>query len=142
MKLFVSFPGYSKENIENFQEIEFKDLSQIDDASCECINLNECLDYVQFNERPHLLELAIKKLRYGGKIELQGVDLLSLSNNISNGDMTISDINKIYLSGRKSNDTLRRAETAVRSLGIQIEITKIDDPIYSIKGKRPEYEQK
>lgn len=138
MKLFVSFPGYKKENIEGYEEIDIQNISQIDDASCEHIQLNECLDYVRFDERQKLLQEVIKKLRYGGNIEIQGVDLLSLSNNLKNGRMTTKDINKIYLNGRKSNDTLRSTVGDVQSSGITIEMTKIDDPLYYIKGKRPD----
>lgn len=115
-------------------EIIPSDIKDIIDGSIDQITLGMTLDHVE--NRNNLLSDVIQKLRYGGTLELTGVDIYDVARGLYICDLTLDDANDILYNGRQSCDTLQNIVHTLEELQLQINLKRIHKYVYYIKATR------
>ena len=90
MKIALYLPGIVDGSEDGYQYVDLAQVIDIDNGSCEEILLDNCLDYV--SQRKDFLSEIVKKLRYGGKIIVSGLDLHQVGRQITNGFITTDNV--------------------------------------------------
>lgn len=130
---------------EKFFNPEYKivNLNNIDfeccDAECTNINVDFFLGLVNFNEIGKVLQKIVSKLRLGGEIVIQDIDIELLSYKLGRGIIAVSDFNRelfasSVLLSAVSVDVVR---DILQQLGIKITHQEIiNNKTFVLKGIR------
>lgn len=117
-------------------QISINQLDEITNASIDDIRLGNTLDYV--SNRNDALRDVLSKLRYGGSIEILGVDIYDVGRGLAFCGLDLQEANKLLYEGKQSVDTLQNVTATLQSLELEILIKRIHKYVYFIKAKRPE----
>lgn len=122
---------------DSFDAVPLTNLGEIEDASCDLIHLNDCMDYVNLSVRDQLLLTAIKKLRKNGELLISGTDTIELVSQYYNHSISIQQLNASIYDGRLSIDSLFNLQKKLKKItSLSIVNAKLDGVYYSIKCKR------
>ena len=115
-------------------------LNQVDKLSngkFDKVYISDILDFVE--ERKVVLAEVVKKLRYGGVIEIHGIDIYDLCNGMQYGRVSAEDFNKMVLGkNRRSLDTIYNVVHMLSELGIKVLDKRINNWKYFIRAERPD----
>jgi hypothetical protein len=117
------------------QQIQLNKLNNIQAASCSLIHIGNCLDFVP-NRELVFVEIC-KKLKYGGRIIVEGTDLTETMFAYHTGVLLDKDLIPILFAGRYSCTTLNHIYTICKDVGLTIIQSRLDKYTYSIIGERP-----
>lgn len=115
--------------------IDVEKLTTITDASCFLINVSNCHDLVNlcYGE---FLPLVISKLKYGGKIIIQGIDLFIVSDAIFTGTMQIEDAQNLLFENKTRCGSGNQIAQILQNLGLKVISHKTTNYLYSITAER------
>lgn len=117
--------------------ITLEELSMIEEGSCEYIDINNYLDFIPYQERDKVLSVVLKKIKHGGKVSIDGFEIVAIAQFICNYKLDIDNANDVLFNGRKScvqlNDLLKR----VAEHGFVFSMVKIDSCKYFVEAERP-----
>ena len=135
MRIFINHPNNVAHPKAGSIEVSLEECLGIEPSSCEEIVVNNCLDFIPFDQRPNVLKQIISKLRSNGKIVLSGIDLYQLCGKYRLGSLNIQQINQI-LGSVASTDNMTRMISMLQSGSLEIERSEISDFQYSVIAKR------
>ena len=95
MNITLGRQGNKENNILTVQELE-----QVPNAACLEIDCKDTLDFV--DDRHRMLGLVFSKLRHGGRVIIEGVDLLQVSQAIAIGRLDLLQAEAVLYNQRKS----------------------------------------
>lgn len=136
----VQFIIPSKQNITNpiagdYQLIPIDQLQSIPPASCNAIYVGDCCDY--FPNREEILQTILSKLRYGGELLIDGIDLLMLCRGVSNGTVQQKDAKNLLFNKKQSCSTIKDTSDLLIRTNLSIVESRLMQCRYSIKAVRP-----
>ncbi len=82
------------------------EMHQVPDASCTSVRLEDGMDYVPYEQRKQLFDLAFTKLRYGGEMVVTGTDLYAITHSIMAKSISIEEAQSEMYLHRMSSSTL------------------------------------
>lgn len=127
------------QKIANYTNIVIKnndiDLSSIISNSCEEIIVSSVLDYLDYKAASEALVGIIQRLRLGGKIIINGIDVKCLSRLVVSERVSIEEYNSI-IEDVKSLNTVLNVRNKLLSFGLNIETDFINGYSYNISASR------
>lgn len=138
MKIFITHPSANKIKLNDEQPVNIESINELPNASCTSIQLNNILDFVTPKDREKALNLALSKLRINGEISMNGIDFFAFGNFVSNGLMSLGEVNTGVFNGRLSVDSINLLEDALVQSGFEIKRISMDGYSYNITAKRIE----
>jgi hypothetical protein len=135
IQLFIQQYQATTEPFEDCQRVEINQVNAIPDASCNLLHVGNCLDFIQNSQEA--LPQFVKKLRYGGQIVIEGVDLVEVGMGVSNNTLPIPQAQSLLFSGRQSCTTMDIMIQVVRQLGLRPIKTRLMQYKYLIRAERP-----
>lgn len=136
MKVFIKHENSSAQVNKDEHTVTLEQLLSLENSSCTHINVNNLLDYVSFDKRPEVLSAITSKLRHKGTIVLHGVDMMSLSKEVTIGSIDTKEANRI-LNNIASTDDLNSVIKQVQGGGTNISVAKLDNCRYYVEAFRP-----
>lgn len=136
MKIFIAHPATNKLKLNDEQPVNIETLSEIPNASCTKVQLNNTLDYVYPKDRDRALAMALSKLRIDGEIHINGIDFFAIGCFISDGLITLAELNQNVLSGRLSMDGIYQLEKRLSRDGLEVVKASIEGFSYEIVARR------
>ena len=130
MKIALYLPGIVDGSEDGYQYVDLAQVIDIDNGSCEEILLDNCLDYV--SQRKDFLSEIVKKLRYGGKIIVSGLDLHQVGRQITNGFITTDNVVSVMYNKRQSASTIDEMTGLLQSASLNILSKQISDINYTL----------
>ena len=134
MKIALYLPGIVDGSEDGYQYVDLAQVMDIDDGSCEEILLENCLDYV--SQRKDFLSEIVKKLRYGGKIIVSGLDLHQVGRQITNGFITTSNAASVLYNKRQSSSTIDEMQALLELGSLTIISKQLSDISYTLIAQR------
>ena len=134
MKIALYLPGIVDGSEDGYQNVDLAQVMDIDDGSCEEILLENCLDYV--SQRKDFLSEIVKKLRYGGKIIVSGIDLHQVGRQITNGFITTSNAASVLYNKRQSSSTIDEMQALLELGSLTIISKQLSDISYTLIAQR------
>ena len=134
MKIALYLPGIVDGSEDGYQYVDLAQVMDIDDGSCEEILLETCLDYV--SQRKDFLSEIVKKLRYGGKIIVSGIDLHQVGREITNGLITTSNAASGLYNKRQSSSTIDEMQALLELGSLTIISKQLSDISYTLIAQR------
>ena len=134
MKIALYLPGIVDGSEDGYQYVDLAQFMDIDDGSCEEILLENCLDYV--SQRKDFLSEIVKKLRYGGKIIVSGIDLHQVGRQITNGFITTSNAASVLYNKRQSSSTIDEMQALLELGSLTIISKQLSDISYTLIAQR------
>ena len=134
MKIALYLPGIVDGSEDGYQYVDLAQVMDIDDGSCEEILLENCLDYV--SQRKDFLSEIVKKLRYGGKIIVSGIDLHQVGRQITNGFITTSNAAAVLYDKRQSSSTIDEMQALLELGSLTIISKQLSDISYTLIAQR------
>lgn len=134
MKIALYLPGIVDGSEDGYQYVDLAQVMDIDDGSCEEILLENCLDYV--SQRKDFLSEIVKKLRYGGKIIVSGIDLHQVGRQITNGFITTSNAASVLYDKRQSSSTIDEMQALLELGSLTIISKQLSDISYTLIAQR------
>lgn len=116
--------------------VTIENLPSIDDGSCPEIILSDTLDFVY--NREEVLQEVVKKLKYGGTIVINGVDINLTAKGIVTGRIQLPEIKELMYNQKLSTDNLDNMLNNLRMLGLEPQTYNIQGYFYSVTARRPE----
>ena len=116
------------------KQIQLNQLNSLPPASCSLIHIGNCLDFVP--NRELVFTEICKKLKYGGRIIVEGTDLAETMFAYHTGVLLEKDLIPILFTGRYSCTTLNHIYTMCKDIGLTIIQSRLDQYIYSVVGER------
>jgi hypothetical protein len=115
-------------------------LDKIIDGSLPSVNIEDSLDMVSYKDREATLQNIIKKIMYGGFIELTGVDLEEVSRAINQGYISEDEGNSLLYgnSNSLSVSSLDSVCGLISKYGFKVFQQRRNKYRYYIKAKRSE----
>jgi hypothetical protein len=137
MKIHIVNP--QQEHVEGFERVEVTNgevnLSQLADNECSFILATDILNAMSVNQIGNNLQEIRKKMRINSTLVIGGIDIRLLARNIVSGQMKTDEANSFIFSNKSCLD-LALAKNLVKSLGLQIEMTRVTGVSYEIEAKR------
>jgi len=144
MKIKIILPNRQTRLYNECIPINIQDVKHmVPDSICDFIYLEDCLDYVP--NRQHYLELIVQKLKYDGKLIVEGNDLTDIVYRLHGGlHLNVDNIQQYLYNGRQSISNLPTMKELLRMYGLTIVLSKLVNWSYTITAKRPfpNYENK
>ena len=109
-------------------------MSSLEDSSCEEIEVGDCLDYKL--SRDEFLKNIVKKLRYGGILRINGIDLDEVIYQHSVGDISFIQMQRFLYGGRMNTDFLGGVFNKLKSLGLTVTNSNLNGSQYFIAAER------
>ena len=113
----------SNKNIENFDFIDLEAFfkKHKKDESCNDILISDLLEYFNETEGLEVLSGLLSKMKKGGKLYVQGTDILSVCSSLINNQITPSMFNMIvYGLGKKHMFTVGSIKSLLSGQNLQI----------------------
>lgn len=98
----------------------------------------DTLDSVEYSHRQELITLLSAKVRYGGYLELTGIDLLDLARAVNQGYLGSSEVNNLLFNNHRSASHLDEMVEIISKLGFVVINQRRNKYTYYIKAQRPE----
>lgn len=137
MKAIVYVDGKSSpsftNNSEDLSVLSSENIDSLPDAVFEEIEL---LDVLEFSERPEILEVAIKKLRHGGKIRITGTDALQVIKSAAFGMCNLEHASSVMLGGRNKLVSAHNLKEGLSSVGLNVTLVGIMGYKYVVEAQR------
>jgi hypothetical protein len=137
MKAIVYVDGKSSPPFTNKSEdlsvLSSENIDSLPDAVFEEIEL---LDVLEFSERPEILEVAIKKLRHGGKIKITGTDALQVIKSAAFGMCDLEHASSVMLGGRNKLVSAHNLKEGLSSVGLNVTLVGIVGYKYVVEAQR------
>ena len=137
MKAIVYVDGKSSPPFTNKSEdlsvLSSENIDSLPDAVFEEIEL---LDVLEFSERPEILEVAIKKLRHGGKIKITGTDALQVIKSAAFGMCDLEHASSVMLGGRNKLVSAHNLKEGLSSVGLNVTLVGIMGYKYVVEAQR------
>ena len=137
MKAIVYVDGKSSPPFTNKSEdlsvLSSENIDSLPDAVFEEIEL---LDVLEFSERPEILEVAIKKLRHGGKIRITGTDALQVIKSAAFGMCDLEHASSVMLGGRNKLVSAHNLKEGLSSVGLNVTLVGIVGYKYVVEAQR------
>jgi hypothetical protein len=137
MKAIVYVDGKSSPsftiNSEDLSVLSSENIDSLPDAVFEEIEL---LDVLEFSERPEILEVAIKKLRHGGKIRITGTDALQVIKSAAFGMCDLEHASSVMLGGRNKLVSAHNLKEGLSSVGLNVTLVGIMGYKYVVEAQR------
>ena len=137
MKAIVYVDGKSSPPFTNKSEdlsvLSSENIDSLPDAVFEEIEL---LDVLEFSERPEILEVAIKKLRHGGKIRITGTDALQVIKSAAFGMCDLEHASSVMLGGRNKLVSAHNLKEGLSSVGLNVTLVGIMGYKYVVEAQR------
>ena len=134
MRIALYLSGIIDGSEDGYEYVDISNIVDIDDASCEEILVGECLDYL--SQRKDFFAEIVKKVRYGGKIVISGLDLNQVGRQITNGAINTGNVSELVYNKRHSiSNVYEVAETLTKS-GMHVTSKTISDINYSVIAER------
>lgn len=141
MKIFITHPAANKIKLNDEQPVNIESINNISNASCTKIQLNNVLDYIMPKDRDKALSIALSKLRIDGEIHLNGIDFFAIGVFISNGLLSLQEVNQNIFNGKLSIDSISLLKNRLSNNGFEIVKASIENFSYNIIAKRkPQHE--
>lgn len=102
----------------NTKFVSFKDIESLDDNSVDNILIQDLLDYILESDIQLILKLLHNKIKTGGTLCVQGLDIKLLCCSIAFDEIDISQINEVLYPNRKSIHTLHQMIKIIDSMGL------------------------
>jgi len=136
IRLYKDLPLQNTQE-EDWNYITTDELHILKSASCDKLEINNILDYS--NQPEMVLSDILSKIRYNGTLELSGVDLIAVSQQISIGALNIYQAQELLYNDRLSTRTLEYVMTQIKNAGFIITTAILDNSTYrySITAHRP-----
>tara|TARA_R100000005_G_C4955429_1_gene174136 strand:+ start:59 stop:481 length:423 start_codon:yes stop_codon:yes gene_type:complete len=139
MKIAIQVNNTSEPAVGDYEVIDFNDLQNIHDASCEEIFIGDCLDY--FERREDTTNYILSKIRYGGKGTITGVDLLTICSLRKSFKISDQQAKDFIYSQRKSVSSMIECLKHLKSMGMKIDSKRLDGAKYCINFRRPKVDE-
>tara|TARA_R110000751_G_scaffold214454_2_gene317926 strand:- start:925 stop:1341 length:417 start_codon:yes stop_codon:yes gene_type:complete len=127
-----SSPPFINES-EELSMLSSKDIDSLPNAIFEEIEL---LDVLEFSDRPEILEVAISKLRHGGKIKITGTDALQVIKNAALGVCNLEQASSFMLGGRNKLVSAHNLKEGLSSVGLNVTLVGIMGYKYVVEAQR------
>jgi hypothetical protein len=135
MKISLYLPGVFEPQEDGYSQVDLSDVGDLDDAAYEEVLVGDSLDFI--DDRDSFVDEIVKKLRYGGKIIMSGVDIFEVSRGIISKQVKNSDINQILYLRRCSVSNIFDMADKLSSLGLRIIKKRTDNYRYTLIAERP-----
>jgi len=137
MKIQLFIPEHKNKisQFEDYVPTSLQQLPSLIDASCDGIHIGNCHDFVELNY-PEFLQLVVSKLRYNGKLIIEGVDVLSVCYALSFGNIDINEVQSLLFHGKQRCATGNLIADILKSLNLKISQHNNAQYMYSIVAKR------
>ena len=137
MKIVVTHPNITSTIDNDYMCVPIQDLNKTPDSSCKSVNLADCMDYVLYEERDKLLEMAMSKIKHEGTLLISGTDVYAIGRGINNGIVSLLQINTSLYKGRLSINSLSfYVDKINNSPHFELINAKLDKLYYSLVAKR------
>lgn len=137
MKVSVIHNNNQQPEQSEYVEIHHSEFARLSNSTLNEIKIVNTLDYVESPEE--LINTAISKMRYGGRLIISGIDVILLCDKILNGKANISTIRSSLYSGRKSISHYEHIKNYIIQSGLKIKLINLDKDTnqYLIIGEKP-----
>ena len=137
MKISVIHNRQDKPEQSDYVEVHYSDLDKIDNAIATHIKIVDCVDYVDSPES--LINMAVKKMRYGSELIIIGNDVFCIADKILSGMTDINDMRSSLYSGRRSISHYEHIKRILEQYGLNIELCNLDKTTnkYMIIARKP-----
>lgn len=136
MKIGLHVEDISEQPVGDYELVDFNNLGDVHNASCEEIFIGDSLDY--FENRQEAFSYVLSKLKYGGVATITGIDLLSVCSLRKAFKITDDQAKEMLYSKRRSVSSMSECLKYLKSSGMQVSLKRIDGARYCIKFRRPE----
>lgn len=137
MKIKITHPKQFQEPLDDdYTLFKLEDINQLEDSICTELYVGDVLDYCV--NRNEVLVMLIKKLRYGGTIIINGVDIYTMALQLYTGVINGQQATQMLYSGRQSASTMEDVCSILRQCSTHILNVNISQHIYSITAHRQE----
>lgn len=136
MKVFIRHNSNNKASEIGYFETSFEELVNMEDASCMSIDMNDSLDFMVYEDRNKAIDIALSKLRYDGDVILSGVDVISISDYLRAGRITIPHFNSVITNRISVNSMFNMMDKIIELDDMSIELAKADGINYLIRARR------
>jgi len=137
MKAIVYVDGKSSPPFINGSEelsvVSSENIDSLPDAVFEKVDL---LDVLEFSDRSEILEVAIGKLRHGGKIKITGTDALQVIKSAAFGLCDLEHASSVMLGGRNKLVSAHRLKERLSSVGLNVTLVGIVGYKYVVEAQR------
>ena len=134
MKLHISKTDPVIEDDE-FEKVHPEEIAKIEDGSCEFVRLGSSLD--EYHNRVELFSAILKKVRYGGRICMSGLDIGVTVRNILNGRFDNARVNEVLYDGKHSISDMTEMKKILTTEGFNVMISRYEKNSYFIEAERP-----
>ena len=135
MKISLYLPGVFEPQEDGYSQVDLSNVGDLDDAAYEEVLVGDSLDFI--DDRDSFVDEIVKKLRYGGKIIMSGVDIFEVSRGIISKQVKNSDINQILYLRRCSVSNIFDMANKLSSLGLRIIKKRTNNYRYTLIAERP-----
>ena len=119
----------------DFIDFTIEDIQKLEDSICTELYIGNILDY--YVNRDELFMLLVKKVRYGGKLIIHGIDLLGVAFDLSADKINIQTASQALYGGKQSATSLEYMRQMLTQFGFNITYSHISSPHYAITAQRP-----
>lgn len=134
MNINIIIPQINQ-GLPSYQNIDPNNIDSITDNSCKNIYIGDTLDYI--DNRQAFLEIVTKKLRYGAKLIIEGVDLYEIARAVVTSQIDTVTANNYLYEKKMSVSSITDILEWANDIGLQIEIKHIDNFKYYVELVRP-----
>jgi len=130
--------GDNADNTATFEDcklVKVLDLNSIPDGSCRLLYLGNCGDFVQ--NKDEVLGKSVKKLRYGGHIIVEGIDLSEVSYGLFHNIISLQDAQNLIFQGRSSCSTISETVNQLQYYNLTILKSRLMQYKYLVRAERP-----
>ncbi len=127
------------EKAEKEFEVLLNDVPSLIPASYDEVVLEDILDYIPPESRDTVLLESLKLMRYGGTIQILGVDLVDLARRIHYGHESIEQAVS-SISGRKNLSHITAVIDELTEVGLTVTLKQLQQNHYIVIGRRDNVE--
>ena len=135
MKIALYLPEVFEPQEDGYNQVDISSIGELDDAAYEEILVSDNLDFV--DDRDAFTDEIVKKIRYGGKVVVSGVDIFEVARGIIARNIQAQDINQILYLRRCSVSNVFDICKKLSSLGLKIINKRINNYRYTVIAERP-----
>ena len=135
MKIAIYLPGVFETGEDGYEQVDLSEVASLDDGAYEEILVGSCLDFIE--QRDEFTKELVKKIRYGGKIIITGLDIYEISRAVINRNLRLEEINPVVYDGRYSVSSIFDMVKKIQELGLKPIHKRANDFNYTIIAERP-----
>ena len=135
MKLGLQVGNISEPPVGDYEVVDFNQLQNVHDASCEDIFIGDCLDYSE--NREQAAAHVLSKIRYGGKGTITGIDLLKVCSLRKSFKISDKETREMIYSNRKCISSMSESIAYLKQAGMKVDTKRVDGVRYCIIFRRP-----